>query len=178
MATTAVKPSGITREGYAYVTEEDGKRATLHDGTVVPFRGERVLKRIVIQQENTLKDGAIRWVGLVEIYCNDLQVYRFTFGKLGMSVFTKAAVVVRKLDDLPGVDLSNREAISATVVGRKIWYLQQPGEILEFDGTAGRVLLESEDERGFNLPPWVGDGSSYQRRTWVDILSHDIHWRR
>ena len=176
MDTTESKATGVTREGFAYHLE--GDTAVLHDGTRVKFRGERILKRVVIEQENTLSGGVISWGGHVNILFNDFQVYRMEYGRLSMSLFTRIASTVRRVENLPDVDWTSRESILSTVVGRKVYYLQQPGEILEFDGVKGQVQIEAEDNRGFNLPPWEGEGNQFVRRQWVDILSHEIHWRR
>jgi len=173
-----IRVDGVTQEGFAYQLEDGGKTAILNNLAKVPFHGVTVIKRVTIEQANRLEGNVIVADGRVSIYFNDFQVYALTFGKLGMSLFTRIAVVLKKLENIVGADFSSRSAIAATVVGRKVYYLQQPGEVLEFDGLSGRVQLEAEDERGFNLPPWKKEGSGWVIRPWVDVLSHDLYWRR
>jgi hypothetical protein len=175
-----IRPNdGVTDEGFAFT--RDGVWATLHDGRKALFHGHKYLVQVQIEQQHRLIDfPANREIvpgGEVRITFNDFPVYRIEFTDF-WQVFLRVPLAVSSLMQLP-VPLYSRELVDKEVIGRKVWWREQPAVIADFDGMRGRLKLVSEAiEQPFREAPWVEPYLYGSTHMWEDILSPNIYWYR
>lgn len=112
--------------------------------------------------------------GDAKIFFNEFQVYGFPFAVNAVDFAIKRiGQVLGELRSLP-VRLDGRESCEA-LLGRHIYYREQPAIIENFDGVGGMLRIRSEIGL-FTLEPWASDDAEPQYRLDVDIISPHIHW--
>lgn len=147
-------------------------------GTVFEFDGHRILIDFVIRSENYLKTSdlsgdEIRKGGTGKIYFNGKQVYEFFF-RDPMRACHQAARYAEILLEHPLQIWNPKEHI----LGRKVWYRNDPAVITMLIKDQGCVILEPDGIGAFAKRPWRNndwddDGDSSVK---IDIVQDQNVW--
>lgn len=154
--------------------------ALFDDGHVEEWAGHRVRTKIVIEEENYLKESElsgdeIRRGGNCTISFNDRPVYGF-FTRDARDALIKANQLLIELREHP-VRLDQAHTL---MEGRKVYYRGVPGTITYWMGDQGAVSIVAEDGQIFPRPtPHEEDWPDSDRHEIKeDILSQHIWWFR
>ena len=186
MPTTEKKYDGVTEDGFAYEIDRlDPYKARLADGTEVNFFGPRDRLRIALEGNSRLGETVESVIGLrmsiigqikIKFWLNDLLAYTHESASVA-DALRHAEGIVQQLEALPW--RWRRADLEEQFQGRKVYYLQQPAEVVTLHAEEGRVEIIADDPKGFNRPPWIGEGDQWTARTVkVDLLDKDIYWFR
>lgn len=191
------KPFGMAKVGNAEVELIHGEHphsrrdksvyARFKGGSIEAFSGHRVLKRIEIEESNYLKTSGlsgneVRPACVCRIFFDDRQVYEFG-GRRADYTLLKAREVITRLEELPvqlWLDWDKE------LIGRKVWYREDPAIIARYINDQGAVILRA-DGCQFRPAAWQkndpeelammeADGEMEEIKD--DILSPHIWWFR
>lgn len=157
------------------------------DGSVEGFAGHRVRRRIEIEESNYLKTSGlsgneVRKACSCTIYFNDKPVYAFG-AREAPAALLRARHIIGKLEDLP---IHHWDKPEEEIVGRKVFYRDDPAVITDFFADQGAIVLKA-DGCSFRPPAWqqadeeemamrAADGNDQEIKD--DILSPHIWWFR
>ncbi len=164
------KHSTSENNQYAIVSEHDDP---------VPFSGYRHLIDLDFRSTNYLKESylsgdEIRKGGNCAIISDGVQIYEFFFRDIQYAL-RKAASILDKLGDIAFnyYDADERKSL----VGRKIYYHNQPAIITGLIEDQGCVMIKAEDGTKFKFP-YMEDDDDDNEIIKDDILSPHIWWWR
>jgi hypothetical protein len=181
--------SGYLDDGEEYKILH-GDCAEMASGELVEFRGHVVQVTVTIQTANRLfrpigeswhNTPQIQPSGRASIAFNNISVYGFIFADI-TDALRKADSSILRLLDLPCIDKWDREGIEEALLGRRIYYYEQPAKIATWYGADGSVFLHPDNEERKFLPfSWergVPDFQQPNEGIKEDILSPHINWFR
>jgi hypothetical protein len=157
------------------------------DGRIEDFDGHYALTSIEITESNYLKTSGlsgneVRKACDVIIKCNGEPIYKF-FTRTAEYALRKAQQVLTELAEHPAWLFDNPD-----LVGRKVYWYDQPGTITMYDKEMGEVYIEPEAGKRFRPPAWMIDGEDDFQVELAegdvadgikdDILSPHIWWFR
>lgn len=115
-----------------------------------------------------------------EIYRNGEVVYELR-GDINY-VSNKAITLIQEIQEHP-LSFPERDHINKEIIGRKIWWNDQPGVITRYIKDQGSVIIEPEEGTKFKAlnrnknEDWMNE---YIEDQWIkeDIMSTSIYWFR
>jgi hypothetical protein len=157
------------------------------DGSIEGFNGHRVLKRIEVEEGNYLKTSGlsgneVRRTCSCKIFFNDRQVYELA-GRDLAPMLLRIHRTISELLELP-VNLAGNW--DKELIGRKIYYHEQPAVIIHFFPDQGAIVMQA-DGCTFREPAWHKDKDdphheypqeNEDQEVKDDILSPHIWWFR
>lgn len=168
-----------------HTDEQNAMYAKVGD-RALPFFGHRRQIKISLDTTNVVvegKDGdVVAAKGNAYIYIDGTLVYGFVFtNPLDALLDVRTAVI--ELSKLTFMHRGwSRDAIAEVLIGRKVFYRDEPAIVKSFDGQTGEVTLEPDGIDGFKVPPYItaviDEAVAKDLRPSVDILSPEIWWYR
>jgi len=148
------------------------------DGSIEGFDGHRTCLRIDIKESNYLKrselsGNEVRKSCVANMYYDDKLVY-VEGARSADALLRRLPDVLMKLDEHPA-DLRKGDA---DLVGRTIYYNDQPATIESYDPETGSMHIKP-DGCTFKKPAWArGDEDEWADGVSDDLLSPSIYWFR
>lgn len=162
------------------VSENNMYMKISNDREPIPFNGSKILLDLKFTTHNYLKESylsgdEIRKGGNCEIFANFVKIYEFFYRDVKQALIS-AQHIITKLEDLP-IDYIDEEARTA-MVGRKIFYHNQPAIIKRVLVDQGCIIVQREDGIPFSFPYMEEDNDEDEITVKDDILSPHIWWFR
>lgn len=163
--------------------QDNNTYARASNGEVTTFSGHRWPVSIEIEEYNYLKSSGLSGNDIsrgcqARVKIDGKHVYTLNQTRDHVVALTRLPEIVDKLMEHP-VRLWKEEDL-ATLVGRTVFYRDQPAIVERWDVEEG-VLLVSESG-GFRPAPWSSDSADKAdesaSRVYCDVLSPNIYWWR
>lgn len=161
--------------------------ARFKGGSIEGFDGHQTCIKVEVEESNYLKTSGlsgneVRRACVARIFFGDRQIYEVG-GRDIMPTLLAAHNAVAKLQDLSPYMFGD---VDAELIGRKVWYRDDPAVITRFIGDQGAVILKADGCR-FRPPAWQRDDPEEMAMAEMDgedqeikddILSPHIWWFR
>lgn len=169
---------------HPHTRRDDNVYARFDDGRVEGFNGHRVQVAIDLRTSNYLKTSGLsgneirkggRCVVSMGLCEPPVPVYEFSFRDVQRAL-RRAQEVVEALQDHPIQWF--REKDRSEVVGRPVWWRDQPAIVSNYFADQGCVVLTPDGVDGFLPPGWSEPGDEHEPDVKVDVLNDGIYWFR
>lgn len=116
------------------------------------------------------------------MYCNGREVYNFGAREMDYAI-TRARYLVVEFNENTGIQMSDPDSM----IGKKVWFHDQPGIITRHFLPDDRIVIKSEreDGKGFDLTRKRDKESDWPESEWngkmevhTGIFDKDIYWYR
>lgn len=159
--------------------------ARLPGGAIQGFSGHMLRRKVVIEEYNRFKEShysgdEIRGGCRVQIFFDDFPAYEFFCNDTAWG-FARAQVLMVELLESGPDEFWTPEG-RQRLIGRKVYWRDQPGIITSVFADQGAVMIAPDGKEAFNPPAYEleEDGPSFWEPGPIkeDILSRQIWWFR
>lgn len=165
--------------------------ARFPDGSVDAFNGKRPVVSFEFRGENYLKRSGlsgneVRAGGQVRISFNGNCIYAKFCRDANRAAAMILSLLPRLLEHPVRLDWAlrvHKDEVGRTdvMVGRLVYYREEPGEIIAWEPTAGEITIRAESGN-FKVPCWAlghdVDPDDDRSTVRTDILDEHVYWHR